>query len=722
MPQAVNAWDSLPDYAPPAPVSSPDSSVGAPSSPDVTVDPSGHLTITVRPQSAYKNAWDALPDYQPPAPKAPTRDIGTAEAAGRGAIDAATFGLTPTLAGLNEAGNAGKSPQQLEEETALRAMPQEAPGLQSIGEGLARLFGDHPDPEARAAFERGRQSVLDDQRLAQEQHPGAFLAGQFVGGALTPGFGATSAGTLPARLITGTVAGGIGAGLYGAGEAISEGKSAPEVLESAGKSAAIGAPTGGILKGAIGPRVTNAVLTSGERAAATAADLGAPLPRGVTSDNPALQNLTAKATEVPFAGAKINQAVKRTDEAAGNRIGDIADTMAQGARGRSVADTFIRPALQDVVDANKQAADTAYNAVRSQIDQNAKFTMPRTDATLNRIMADRQAAGWPNPAEGLEQFRNIAGGATFNGAHRARVDARNAGNMLNPHPGYNAADYNRLTGAMTADLREIVQHAAKGKNPQSAVQAFNEAEMQFGRIAEQNKILSKLVNAGREGAVGALLNAANEKSGNLKLLAQLRQQMKPDEFSLIGGTLLHELGWDAKTKEFSLAKFVTNWNKLSDGAKRVLFDPAHLRNINDIVGMGTHIKRALETANRSHTGGTLIAWDALKTAAEGAIAAGAGAIGPHQFALSIGTFATANLLTRWLASPAKAASIAAWSRNMRAIQQNPTPGRMATFKIATRNLANTLGIDSGAFTQRIEAQLQGLFPGKAEEKSSNQQK
>ena len=43
-----------------------------------------------------------------------------------------------------------------------------------------------------------------------------------------------------------------------------------------------------------------------------------------------------------------------------------------------------------MIDANRQQADAIYGAVRNSIDQNAQFTMPRTDAALNAIMRERQ--------------------------------------------------------------------------------------------------------------------------------------------------------------------------------------------------------------------------------------------------------------------------------------------------------------------------------------------
>lgn len=700
MPQA--AWDTLPDFAPPPPVAPADYPGGS----------NGIPSITVHPRSAYKNALDDLPDYEPKAP--PSRNIGTGEAAVRGGIDAASFGLTPALQGLTEAGKATKEGQ--ETESAMAGVPSEAPGMETSGVGLAKVlqdrFGNHPNPEAREAYERGRQQALDEQKSAQEQHPGAFLAGQFVGGMLTPGFGAATAGTLPARLATGAIAGGMGGGMYGAGEAVSEGKSAPEVMQSAGGGALLGAPTGAVLKGVIGPRVPRAPrtpVTAGQRAAATAEDLGAPLPRGLASDSPTIQATTAKLISTPFAGEKIRRAVGDVSEAAGDRVGEIAGQMTGGATDRAAGDVLVRPGLQQVIDDNHAAIDQAYGGVRGMIDQNARFTMPRTDATLNAIMRARAEAGHTNPAQGLEQFRNVAGGATFNGAHRARVDAREAGNVLVPHPGYNAADYNRLTRAMTEDLRAILRAAAKGDayRAQRAVEAFNQAEHEFGKIAEQNDRLHGLLNSRGEGAIATLLGAMKEKGGDIRLLAQLRHSMDPQEFEQIGGTLLHELGHNAASGEFSLSQFVTNWNKTSDRAKGVLFQPQHLQNINDIVNLGEHIKGALKFANTSHTASTFIIYELIRDGVEGGIAVGAGYLDPTAGAGALAGFAVANLFTRYLASPARASSMAAWSRAYNAAAQRPTPVRIATFKLATRNMANNLGLDPAQVMRRVDGYISG---------------
>ena len=690
-----NPWDDAPDWKPPQ---------ARTAEPNVSATP-----------------WADAPDWKPTS-RAPMREVGTGEAVGRGAIDTAMFGLGPAMAGATEAGRAGRTPQEIATQENV-GVAQEAPGLESIGIGLARLFSNHPDPEARAAYERGRQAALEDQRAAREQHPYAYFSGQLIGGLATPGFGAGVAGTLPARLATGAIAGGIGGGLYGAGEAISEGASGSDVASAAARGALIGAPTGSVLKGVVGPRVPQPPTSPGQRAAATAADLGAPLPRGIASDRPMVQGTTAKLASMPLAGERVGHRVQETAEAAGNRVAETAQHMTGGPTDRAAADVMIRPALQGVIDNNRKRIDQAYDRVRSAIDQNARYTMPRTSATLDAIVRERAAAGWPNPEQGLEQFRNVAQGTTFNGAHRARVDAREAGNAVVPHPGYNGADYNRITRAMTADLRQMIHQASVARsgmraNPQAAVRAFDEAETQFGRLAEQNALLHRLLNAKGEGAIATLLGAAKEKSGNVPLLAQLRQSMPRQDFEIIGGTLLHELGQNNATGEFSLAQFVTNWNKLSDRATGVLFSPQHRQNIDDIINLGSHIKGALRLSNTSHTATVLMLLDVAKDAALLGADIASGGLGLPS-AIGFGSTAGLWTLTHWLASPSKAASMAAWSRAYAGLGQKPTPARVAVFKLATRNMANNIGIDPVVLAKRLEGQIQGLLPGKAEDQGTD---
>ena len=385
--------------------------------------------------------------------------------------------------------------------------------------------------------------------------------------------------------------------------------------------------------------------------------------------------------------------------------------MTGGTKGRATADVLVRPGLQEIIKQNHKDIDRGYDTVRSMIDENAHFTMPRTDAALNEIMRRRAASGKTNPALGLDEFRNVARGATFEGAHESRVNARDAGNPTAQHPGYQAGHYNRLTAAMGADIREIVKAAAikKGQNPQRALAEFDRAEKEFGRLSEQNDTLDAILHSKGQAAIETFLSAAQEKGGDIKLLAQLRQSMKPQEFEQIGGTLLNELGYNKAIDEFSLAKFTTNWNGLSDRAKAILFQPKHLHDIEETANLGKHVKAALRQSNTSHTGSFIMLLDIAKDAALLGHDIASGGVGVPTM-IGAGSTAILGGIGFWLGNAAKASSMASWTRAYNAAAQRSTPARIAAFKVATRNMANTLGLDPAKVTRHIE----GTIAGKAD--------
>jgi hypothetical protein len=664
--------------------------------------------------------WAVLPDHSPETELAARqthfRDVGAGEAFARSAGAGATFGLEPAIEGVVAAGRKG-NPDFVD--PTIRAELEKhglEPGdplgsLTALVRGLGKLGYEHLI--ARAAgegtedYRKGRDEAQKALDAGREQHPAASFAGEMAGALAVPVPGLVAAAA-PARIARGAAFGAAGGAAYGAGSGISEGKDAAGIAKKALVGGGLGAVTGGVFGGVLGPRAQRGPATRGERAAEFADQvLDAPIPRGLASDNTAINATTAKIRSVPVIGSRIGNAVDATQRAAGEHIGDIAGQLG-GLTDRAAADAVVRPGLEHVVDANRATIDAAYNGVRGAIDVNRRFAMPRTQRALQDIRQARAAAGWPNPSQGLEQFENVASGATFNGAHRARVDAREAGNGVVPHPGYNAADYNRLTRAMTGDLRQMVASAARGTGGQApttaqrgaAVHAFDQAETEFGRLAEQNGILRRLIESRGEGAIATLLNASKEKGGNVALLAQLRNSMTPADFNTIGGLLLHELGHNNQTGEFSLAKFATQWDKVAPRARGILFSPQHLANIEQIVGLGSHIKSALRESNNSHTAGVLIlfdlARDAILLGASTAAGTLSGATVPGGAAA-----APALVFAHWLASPARASSMAAWSRARVGVLNHPTPARLGAFNIAVRNLSNNLGIPLESLTKRL---------------------
>ncbi|HEV2472207.1 MAG TPA: hypothetical protein VGS41_06045, partial [Chthonomonadales bacterium] len=306
-----------------------------------------------------------IEDYKPDEAEAkPRPEVSGTSAAISGGLNALSFGFAPAIAGLAAA--AGPEWQSVD---IYQNADKPVPNLVAPVVGAAKLLhgylSGHPDESVRNAYEKGRQEALDSQQGADEQHPHAYLAGQFAGSLLSPGFGAMKAGSLGARAAWGFLGGGISGGLYGAGGATSAGGSLADVAAGAETGAALGAPLGGAVGGVIGPRVINP-NSPGQRAAATAEALGAPIPRGLASDNPAVNATTAKARSIPVVGSRISSAVDKTQEAAGEFVGDTATVL--GGTDRAVADVLARHGLQDVIDGNRQAIDAAYGGLRGQID------------------------------------------------------------------------------------------------------------------------------------------------------------------------------------------------------------------------------------------------------------------------------------------------------------------------------------------------------------------
>lgn len=444
----------------------------------------------------------------------------------------------------------------------------------------------------------------------------------------------------------------------------------------------------GVLGAVIAPRT--AEVTPGIAAAQTAHDLGAPLPVGLATDSKVMQAATKAAQQLPLVGPQIGERAAQTVAAAGNKVGDIADDLSGGVVDRASSGAIVRPSLKGVIEDNNSRIDNAFSDLRGMIDQSEPAELPTTAKVVKQIIKERTAAGQTKPNAGLEDVQNLVKkGATFDGLQRARSDIGNTLNFGDANPGFNAGDLKRVYGAMTRDMQNVVSQSAKeGVAPEAAVQALNDANSTAAPIIEFNKMLQKLSGIqSDESLIGSLTKAAQNKTGNVKLLAQLRQSMPTEDFQQISGTALSELGHNNSTGKFSLNQFATKWEGLGDRAKNVLFSPQHKQALDDIAALGRHLKDADKFANTSNTAGAA-AWG--KLIAGGAAAAGALTYGDVSLLLKgIGAAGTGFALARQLAKPAGASTIAKWTRAAVLADHGHTPARLAAFRLSTRNLLNT---------------------------------
>ncbi|HEV8495133.1 MAG TPA: hypothetical protein VGR76_22830, partial [Candidatus Angelobacter sp.] len=268
-------------------------------------------------------------------------------------------------------------------------------------------------------------------------------------------------------------------------------------------------------------------------AAQTAEELGAPLPVGLATNSKVLQATTKAAQQLPLVGPKIGEQAANTVRAAGGKVSDIADELSGGVVDRASAGASLRPSIKGVIEDNNLRIDDAFTSLRNMIDHTDTTELPTTEKVLKQIVAERKAAGQSNPKAGLEDVHNLVDeGATFNGLQRARSDIGNSLNFGTANPGFNAGDLKRVYGAMSRDMEHVVSMSAKeGVAPEAAVAALKDANATAAPIIEFNKKLQQLSGiSSDESLVGTLTKAAQNKTGNVKLLAQLRQSMPQEDF------------------------------------------------------------------------------------------------------------------------------------------------------------------------------------------------
>jgi hypothetical protein len=185
----------------------------------------------------------SLPEWKPSQVYGET--TSAAGAFGRGATDAASFGLRPAIEGMVKAGGEDSHPAAYD-----------------IYKAITNTFGSNPDPKWQADYNAGRQQALADDEAAQRDHPIAYLGGQLAGSLASPaadatlGRFATAAPSLLSSAAKEIGGGGLGrvassaaagtglGGLYGAGSGISKGDTGSDLVSDVGTGAATGAGAG----------------------------------------------------------------------------------------------------------------------------------------------------------------------------------------------------------------------------------------------------------------------------------------------------------------------------------------------------------------------------------------------------------------------------------------------------------------------------------------------
>jgi hypothetical protein len=236
-----------------------------------------------------------------------------------------------------------------------------------------------------------------------------------------------------------------------------------------------------------------------------------------------------------------------------------------------------------------------------------------------------------------------------------------------------------------ADIRQQTPEALRAAEAEARASTPKLAKVEPGK-AEQ--IAQDVLGRNRsDEAVLGKLDHAFHTDGDIKTAARAWGKMSDANRDEFRGAWLRQLGGGGDN--FSLAKFVTNWDKYSDQAKSILLrDRGHRQNLQDFYTIAKQYKSAVEKYGNPSGTAQVTAWHRL---AEGVVK-GAGALLVGQLAgvTPLAGMMVAGLGLRrvagLLATPQGAAQVGRWNRLAKAYQASPDAKTLNMLQAITRSL------------------------------------
>lgn len=251
-----------------------------------------------------------------------------------------------------------------------------------------------------------------------------------------------------------------------------------------------------------------------------------------------------------------------------------------------------------------------------------------------------------------------------------------------------------------ANARETLAEAAKNTKPSAAkinIGPIQElADTVLGKGGKTDEALFNAIDA----------YAKTGSRGDIKTLADLVKTIPEKDKGDLAGALIRKMGHSARTNDFTLETFASDWGKYSPQAKAVLFGNAgpYRQALDDIAMISQRYK---DIGRRfGNPSGTAQNASLLGTAAWVFAA-------PFQ---AIPALLGSAVAAKMLASPAGASSLSKWGKVAEGVNRLPNPQRLVAFQLASQNLINTASsfgakISPSDFMRRI----QGPVPARAQD-------
>lgn len=357
--------------------------------------------------------------------------------------------------------------------------------------------------------------------------------------------------------------------------------------------------------------------------------------------------------DTPVVGAPLANAAKAATDKLESTVARIADELG-GATIASAGDTLKDSLTTWVKQTSKTRAAEIFAPVEA-IVKDTRAPLARTGVALRDLTKQAKESGLP-PPKLVGQMQEVidaaqdAGGLSWRGMQRLRTEIGDkiSGDIV-PEPGQSQRALKAVYKGLSEDIDFLVDRAGGSVG----VKAWREANDLFQsdvatRRSAIEKIIGKQGDASAEMVAERILTMASDKRGaDLERLLDVRSTLDNATWDQLASAALGRMG---DTKDgFSLARWRTDYNKLSDAGKQLLFSDEHRQALDDIDQVGKVFENLTRLGNPSGTGRM------------NAVIGGASLASINPLYL-LGTVLLGRGLSMALARPATAKAIADWSK------------------------------------------------------------
>lgn len=408
-------------------------------------------------------------------------------------------------------------------------------------------------------------------------------------------------------------------------------------------------------------RTVNKAPSATQSAARAADDLN--ITPSLASGGKVRAMTSAGLEKVPVTGGVIAKDAERFVEEVERAFNTLVTKTGMPLSASEAGDTLVS-GLSRYVKNFKAKSNKLFSAVGDAVPDATVIYTPETVAAIKDAIAPFADKPAISKQLGLEKWAAIAddleGGLTW----RAASDLRSSiGESIGKINGELASmDQGKLKLAyskLTADL----ESAAKAAGPE-AERAWRRATNYYRRGAEYiEKNLDKTINANSpERAFEAFASMAKRDSAQAdwKRLYRIKSSMERSEWDQVAASIVDRMGRAPAGQQgafgdvFSPAKFLTEWNKISDDAKKVLLRPDVRKEMDQLAEVAAVAKAGNAERNFSNTG---TAMGLLLTGAGGVADMGATAAALGTSFVSAKAFTSRpflSALNRWARGDARA--------------------------------------------------------------------